>query len=182
MTAMRLHLHRYRLPLCIAAMGGGFAIDRVRTPFYPGLCQPEASIVALVELHMSLFPAMHIGMAASLLVLALIRRDLFRAVRHAALEMVVMGIGMNLACLVWLPLRRLVPDPAEAAAMFLVMVAGMTAASATLRLARLALGRGAATVPFGRMLRRPSAMNVLDRVTGTAFIGFGRKLAPSSAR
>lgn len=40
----------------------------------------------------------------------------------------------------------------------------------------------AATVPLGRVLRRPSAMALLDRLTGVIFIGFGLKLAASSTR
>jgi len=39
----------------------------------------------------------------------------------------------------------------------------------------------AATVPIGRMLRRPSVVRTLDRVTGGVFIAFGLKLAISRA-
>jgi len=39
----------------------------------------------------------------------------------------------------------------------------------------------AATVPLGRMLRRPSVTKTLDRVTGSIFIAFGIKLAASRA-
>ncbi len=40
----------------------------------------------------------------------------------------------------------------------------------------------AATVPLGRFLRRPKAVRTLDRLTGLVFVGFGLKLATSSAR
>ncbi len=39
----------------------------------------------------------------------------------------------------------------------------------------------AATVPIGRMLRRPSVVRTLDRITGGVFIAFGLKLAISRA-
>lgn len=39
----------------------------------------------------------------------------------------------------------------------------------------------AATVPLGRMLRRPVVMKTLDRITGGLFIAFGLKLAISRA-
>lgn len=39
----------------------------------------------------------------------------------------------------------------------------------------------AATVPLGRMLRRPSVVQNLDRITGGLFVGFGLKLAVSRA-
>ena len=39
----------------------------------------------------------------------------------------------------------------------------------------------AATVPIGRMLRRPAVVRTLDRVTGGVFIAFGLKLAISRA-
>lgn len=40
----------------------------------------------------------------------------------------------------------------------------------------------AATVPLERFLRRPAAVKTLDRLTGCVFLGFGFKLATSSAR
>ncbi len=40
----------------------------------------------------------------------------------------------------------------------------------------------AATAPLGRFLRRPGAMKIFDRLTGAVFVGFGVKLAVSSAR
>lgn len=40
----------------------------------------------------------------------------------------------------------------------------------------------AATVPLGRFLRRPGAINAMDRLTGTVFVGFGLRLATSTAR
>ncbi len=40
----------------------------------------------------------------------------------------------------------------------------------------------AATVPLGRLLRRPAALRTLDRLTGGVFIAFGIRLATSSAR
>jgi len=40
----------------------------------------------------------------------------------------------------------------------------------------------AAAMPLGRLLRRPSAIRRLDRLTGGIFIAFGIKLAISSAR
>jgi len=39
----------------------------------------------------------------------------------------------------------------------------------------------AATVPLGRLLRRPDVVKVMDRLTGLVFIAFGIKLATSSA-
>ena len=39
----------------------------------------------------------------------------------------------------------------------------------------------AATVPIGRLLRRPSVVRTLDRITGGVFIAFGLKLAISRA-
>ncbi|WP_226579171.1 LysE family translocator [Acuticoccus sediminis] len=39
----------------------------------------------------------------------------------------------------------------------------------------------AATVPLGRVLRRPKAVRSLDRLTGVVFVAFGLKLATSSA-
>lgn len=40
----------------------------------------------------------------------------------------------------------------------------------------------AAAIPLGRLLRRPKAIERLDRLTGGIFIAFGMKLATSSAR
>ncbi|MFM5886536.1 MAG: LysE family translocator [Novosphingobium sp.] len=40
----------------------------------------------------------------------------------------------------------------------------------------------AATVPLGRLLRQPRTLRLLDRLTGAVFVGFGVKLAVSSAR
>ncbi len=40
----------------------------------------------------------------------------------------------------------------------------------------------AATVPLGRLLRRPKAVTVMDRLTGVVFVGFALKLAASPAR
>jgi threonine/homoserine/homoserine lactone efflux protein len=40
----------------------------------------------------------------------------------------------------------------------------------------------AATVPLGKFLRRPSAVQTLDRLTGAVFVAFGAKLALSSQR
>lgn len=40
----------------------------------------------------------------------------------------------------------------------------------------------AATRPLGQFLRRPRAVRVLDRLTGAIFVGFGIRLALSSAR
>ncbi|TCM19431.1 threonine/homoserine/homoserine lactone efflux protein [Novosphingobium sp. PhB165] len=40
----------------------------------------------------------------------------------------------------------------------------------------------AAAAPLGRFLRRPGAVKTLDRLTGGVFVGFGVKLAVSSAR
>jgi len=37
----------------------------------------------------------------------------------------------------------------------------------------------AATVPLGRFLRQPSAVKVLDRLTGGIFVAFGIRLAAS---
>jgi threonine/homoserine/homoserine lactone efflux protein len=41
---------------------------------------------------------------------------------------------------------------------------------------------GGATVPLGRLLRRPKAVQTLDRLTGGVFMAFGIRLATSSAR
>lgn len=40
----------------------------------------------------------------------------------------------------------------------------------------------AATVPLSRLLSRPGAVRTLDYLTGAVFVGFGLKLATSSAR
>lgn len=40
----------------------------------------------------------------------------------------------------------------------------------------------AATVPLGRVLRRPKAVTIMDRLTGVVFVGFALKLAASPAR
>lgn len=40
----------------------------------------------------------------------------------------------------------------------------------------------AATLPLRRFLQRPAAIRLLDRLTGTVFIGFGARLALSSSR
>lgn len=40
----------------------------------------------------------------------------------------------------------------------------------------------AASLPLGRLLRRPSAMRSLDRLTGAVFLGFGFRLATSRLR
>jgi len=40
----------------------------------------------------------------------------------------------------------------------------------------------AATAPLGRLLRRPKAVTIMDRLTGVVFVGFALKLAASPTR
>ena len=40
----------------------------------------------------------------------------------------------------------------------------------------------AATIPLGRLLRRPALTRALDRLTGGVLVGFGVRLAASSGR